>query len=221
MAIKGYWRFNGNSNDASGNNYTLTNVNSPTFDLNTISFGNPNINKYSYVANSLGFAYGQNNITISFCVKFLALPTSVSSFSWTNIFLNFQLRNGTVRSFYRFAFDNINGTYSITLWDGSFVSVPVTVAANKWYHFYYTTDTSGNKKLFWDGKLIYTGSNSTSDSASSGGTDLTNIAIGASYYAPTVIVSYSPLAYNDLFVDNTTKSNANAKNEFSRVKGFF
>lgn len=202
--IKGYWRMNGNSNDASGNGYNMTNENSPTFNQginnSCINFGTSNTNKRSYVNTNFGMTYSSNR-SISFWIKILANPVV-----FTNAMQNIYATNpGNYTSLY------IDKPSAIRLSTntGSYYN---NVVLNVWYHVVITHNHSGNQvKLYVNGKLIYTDQSFTSNYSSF----TTSLSIGGA--SP----NFVSCMIDNLKLFSHILTPSEVKNEYTFIKGFF
>jgi hypothetical protein len=215
MAIVGYWRLNGNSNDASGNGYNGTDANITYSQAKGVLNGGAGFagNSYIRVGTSM-------SLPSQMTVSFFANRTSGAYGTYGG-----DKSNGTGTPWGQWSVGY--GCYAVVdnlefLWantDGTLAvwSCAITISNNKIYHIIFTRDSSRNVKLMVNGK-VYTGSFTVGSTAIVPVSDPKGTALGVSGY-DTVL----PLTgFEDEFkVQNTELSYAQMKNEYLRVKGFF
>lgn len=220
MAIVAYYRMNGNSNDASGNGYNLTNENTVTYQNNigqSAYFGSANTNKALYInSQNMGFGITSQNIYFELLFKFITLPVSGAESTLTF----FQLVGTTTRIFYRLFLNNLSGQMRFQFNDGTWNFINVSIATDKWYHLVYTIDTNNTVKIYLDSKLITTGTGVSFDVASRS-TEVNALSFGMARY--TSIDKYSLFSGNidEGIIGNISPSNSLVKNKYSSYKGFF
>ena len=210
MAIKGYWKLNGNSNDYSGNGNNGTDINAQYIaGLSKTSVYYPNTNNgYTSFKNILNFT--SENFTFSTWVKIYSFSTSVSG--QTPVI--FSKSSYGIAGYYcqiestRFYFGTCqSGAAQFTIANYSF-------QINTWYHIAVTRNGS-SVKLYVNGI----------DKTSSAGNHVSPASTSADFYINKYLSSginvMSNMQYDDFFAANTTYSPAQIKNEYARVKGFF
>jgi hypothetical protein len=203
MAIKAYYRFNGNANDLSGNS------------------NNPSSSSVSYVANEAVFNGSSNYIQYAskfipqgaFTVSFVVVKKRDALEYFITDINDSSIQYG--HSFY-FHLGNLNYVHAKATSAANFaLSIP-SVSNNIKHHVVVSWDgTSGVNKamMMFDGKAQFT------------------TAIQADLGAPAVNVKFGCLAgyslyfsminLNDLIVSNNAWTPAIGKNEYARIKGFF
>jgi len=216
MAIKGYWRLNGNSNDASGNSNNGTDTSIVYSQSNGVLNGGADFNGSSgrITLNSTisSLFNSKNEWTVSLLFNMDAVGNSLF-FSITSSSSSFLLRNCIIYLSGNSPNDAIivrryNGT------DGSLVVSPYIFYTGKWYNVIvtYINDTIS----IYNNGAITSGVGTDTRTASSGG----YAAIGA-FYQSNSLSNYFNGKMDNLIIDNTAWSPAQVKNEYSRIKGFF
>lgn len=220
MAIKGYWRFNGNSNDASGNGYNGTDT-AVTYSQSTGKLGQgAAFNGSTSKIATPTIAWGSpTKITISLMVY----PTSATT---DVIFESSANANSNADSFNlawvanKFALTSV-GAVSPSVRYSSY-SFGSGLALNKWYHVVCiidkTTATGTPKvKMFINGVKM-TGTADTENENSSVRT-IANYPLYFGQRNGNVAPFHGYI--DELKASNTEWSAAQAKNEYSRINGFF
>ena len=161
-SLVGYYPFNSNANDFSGNNYNGSSVGSPTFETgkvgNAINFGNDTVLRYINIPDNNDFSFTNGTTDVPFTIS---LWVNFSSFSSTGNWL-VNKRNATNGgdewqiiyyqnrlSFWKIQFDNRNIYQGVGTGLNPFV-------LNTWYHICYTDNGSGlisGCKLYINGVL--------------------------------------------------------------------
>ena len=168
--LLGYWPFNGNANDLSGNSYDGT-VNGAT--LTTDRFGNANA------------AYSFNGISDYISTANINLHDTATISVWVNPFLDAagnnswgysaslvdQNQDANGNSSYGLYYNNTadHGLYAATGWSGNSTTEMlshVNLSLNNWHHCVLTLN-NGTGKLYMDGVLIITQSGLASTSQTS------------------------------------------------------
>jgi hypothetical protein len=214
MAIKGYWRLNGNSNDASGNGNNGTDTNITYSQANGRLNQGAGLNGSSSVIRCSTINYSSlysSNFSVSFNLRLNSYPSNNNGVvSWGN---------GGVTPFYYWSlwitstgmlvFGNYNGANSSV--DSQILSL------NKWYHIALSVSTSGNISIYVDSKL-YSASIPTTPVKSR--TDSYNRTIVGKESNENV-TRYINGSIDEITYINFIISLAQVKNEYSRIKGFF
>jgi hypothetical protein len=225
MAIKGYWRLNGNSNDASGNS------NNGTDYVITYSQANGQINQgakfvsasKSYISLGLakaiiGNATSPRSFAISFMMTdirandkvFAVAPSSSDGL----LFIQSDGYNATYGG-YNMYFGIQNSTNG---YDVAGVGVAdLTLYYGKWYRFVGTLDfTNHRMRMYLDSKLIYQKTLTSTAIKIASGTYYTKI--GAGFINNTENIGGS---IDEVIADNAELQPSWIKNDYARLKGFF
>jgi len=201
--IKGYWRFNGNSNDASGNNNNGTDT-----DI-----------AYSQANGRLNQGARFNGSTSVIQTPFISMTSGTISL-WSK---NPKNKNSELIVFNQNTLNSNNYLQIMLLPDGRlFIYHPTLIDttfngvfdANKWTHIL-ITQTGSSISVYRDAKFI--SSYSTSVWASSV-TSANQICIGA-LKRSTQIYDQNNDSMDEVIIDNTVWTPAKIKNEYSQVKG--
>lgn len=208
MAIQGYYRFNGNSNDASGNgrNGTSTLVTYPSgLHKNVILY--PNTNK-RYTTLGQNFNFTSEDFTISFWVNIKSFTTSVNG-QYPIIFwkggYNTKGYYGQIQPNTIAFFTNQSGANQLSTADGEY-------NINIWYNI---TITRQGSTVY----IYVNGVNKTSTSTSH-----INPATSTDNY---IINSYNlnymmgNTSYDEYIIDQKKWEPSEVKNKYSYYKGFF
>lgn len=205
MAIKGYWRLNGNSNDASGNGYNGTDT--------AITYSQAN----GRLGQGAGFNGSSSKIT---------LPDSLAfSGAYSVCFMLKMNATGTYSIYDR---GGINSGIIIKVGTSSqqfsvITTTPLaqynilptkTLTINKWYHIAAVFFNPG-MKLYID--AVEVGSNNSTGTGIRGTTAVT---VGVDYTTGSASLWLNG-CLDELIVDNVGLTPAKVKNEYARVKGFF
>ncbi|MFN5325184.1 MAG: LamG-like jellyroll fold domain-containing protein [Bacteroidota bacterium] len=167
--LVGYWPFNGNANDASGNGNNGT-VNGAT--VTTDRNGNAN-GAYSFDGVDDEFSIGNSNsfdnlsqMTISIWVNFASLPNYQSALGGHNLFSKMEPvganATGSFSIYTEYDYDalrfdtRIGGGNQINL---RFEPFSTFLTTNTWNHIVAIYDGSKNK-IYWNGQLVAVSSNS-------------------------------------------------------------
>lgn len=219
--IKGCWRFDSNSNDASGNGFNGTDTGI------TYSTGNGRINMGAgFDGTSSGIDVASNsalnlesiNSTISVCVRINALPSGnayiIQKGLWTTGESYWCLRitsAGKIQLVYSYnkdaAYDLYTSTFTITT--GIFYHVVVArVFSTRTVTMYINSKVDG------------------ASTTHAGSTILTNNSRAMNFgyiydWIAASRVQFLNCAMDELRIDNTVWSAAKVKNEYLRTKGFF
>ena len=156
--LDAYFPFDGNSNDASGNNHNAVQDGNPT--LTTDRFG---------TANS---AYYFNGTTSYMTVAGVPIPTN-NAFSWS---IWFKPETTKIQKAFMQRIEAIGNNYTspslkiladdslefYTYTTGGFLNTGAnTVSINSWNHFVITSNAAGNRKAYLNGKLVTTSQSPT------------------------------------------------------------
>lgn len=163
--LVGYWPFNGNANDASGNGNN-GNVNGAT--LASDRFGNPNsaysfngAGNYISVATNPSLDFSINNkISVSLWIY----PIAYAAGNFNKIFISKQSGSGTTQQGFNCWFNNGNAGMLIRNGSTDNFGGPAYGSAlplNNWSHLTMTYDT-GTAKFYYNGNLIFTATGQTS-----------------------------------------------------------
>lgn len=216
MAIKGYWRLNGNSNDASGNGFNGTDANitySQSYGCinQGASFNGINskittsVSGVSENADKTWMAWVRINVDLSGVDKY-SVVTAWNINKTNNTFDYFRV--GGVNSFYCDR-GRVNTANDVLQYAN-------VTASHGWYYLVGTISNSGATMCFYvDGVLIGTKTVNTGDGSGSAGL---NFMMGVNSPVGT---SFSNVSLDEVKLYNTTWSPAQVKNEYSRIKGFF
>lgn len=214
MAIKGYWKLNGNANDYSGNGYNgnATNI--------TYSQANGRLNEgagfngsSSYILGNTDLGITGGSITLSAWFKINSQPSNES------IYCIIAQSDAGVDVEYYIRYYNKVGTYQVDFIRGrrgvltNEINVIKTLIIDKWYYFTLTYDGS-NIRGYIDS--VFSGTMTSSGNGSSGSSDSWSLGriLGFSTW-------YADGSIDEAIIDNTVWSQAKIKNEYSRIKGFF
>lgn len=217
MAIKGYWRLNGNSNDASGNGNNGTNTNV------TFSQGNGRLNQ------GAGF-----NGTSS---KIITPSISISGQITGNVWVKIPSSYGGASSKYPFIFsfrsDTDNYRFDALAWHAdlsykvqfqhfngaSWYQIQSISALSVGWHmltYKYDPGVANGMKIYIDGVF----NNQANPSATLVISYPMSIGANRITGAPGQS-SWFNSAIDELIIDNEAWSSAKIKNEYSKAKGFF
>lgn len=210
MAIKGYWRLNGNSNDASGNGYNGADINITYSQAKGVLNGGA-----AFGGASSSAVVGALNITANITISAMIFMNNKSAT---------QIPIGKWN-------DNISQCYLFLIAGGDFIfgvsqssgvvrtaTIPsAKTSTGKWYHVVGVFLPSTYCRIYLNAVLINENTTSMTSSIQS---SLTNTALGHGY------VSNSKSYYfngniDEAIIDNSSWTPAKVKNEYSRVKGFF
>ena len=158
----GFWPFNGNANDESGNGNNGT-VNGAT--LTTVRYGNTNnafdFNGFSnYITVPNDPVLNSPNKTISVWLNFDTEPTNITSGAMGLITKWYQITNcnNTLNDAFGLVLgksDNLNRFFGATnLYSQSTLFTNITISANIWYNVVFTHDSSSGGKIYVNGVLI-------------------------------------------------------------------
>lgn len=221
MAIKGYWRLNGNSNDASenGNNGTDTNI--------TYSQSNGKMNQGAgfngsssviQCADSTSLSL-TGQYTISLWINPISLPASGG---FVSLVCKYDAPTSN-NSGYDFRLSNSSGTQRIGLINGNNTNseggdISFTLSTGVWQYIAAVYNGS-QSKIYVNGNFIGQVANSVNPKD---GTKLLNIG-NFGYYTPTssVLARWFNGAMDELKINSGIWGDAQIKNEYSRIKGFF
>ena len=213
MAIKGYWKLNGNSNDYSGNanNGTDTGI--------TYSQANGRIGQgagfngsSSRIVNSTLSNFQTK--TISACIK-----TSVNT-AYQDIFCQQQVINISNWNIIEFRLTDtgkLNYTETNNLAYGGNLTSVVNVPLNSWVHVCVTVSGTSCK-------LYINGLNTDNGTITTRLPEFTPYSSIIGAFQWTNGGAYSNFlngSIDEVIIDNTVWSPAQVKNEYARVKGFF
>ena len=140
-----HYKFDGNYNDSSGNNYHLTNHNASTqsthiIDGEAVEFDNSDYLEFPSQINPYTIWNG-NGITFSFWFRV------TSSGKWAR-FIDFQEAASTDNGIF-IGRHSTNNTIYVYMNDNVYVSISVANFTDAtWYHFILSVDTSGNWKVY-------------------------------------------------------------------------
>ena len=159
----------GNPADATGNGYTLTNINTATFSAglinNGIDCGNDGTTRGASISNNLGTT-ANGAKSISFWVKMNSEPSSQFNYI-------VQLNHTTTSTSFSIDYDDSGGTKHIRLEkycsgnsDDVQVTYNVTLGTSTWHHIVGTTDGT-TLTLYLDGVSVNTGSDFTASGSGS------------------------------------------------------
>lgn len=206
MAIKGYWKLNGNSNDYSGNGYNGTDT------AITYSQANGRLGQgagFNGSSSKITTTYSSSIASISFWVR---LQPSGWTGDWNIIVEQIKLNTSygfTIRreaSNYRsvISVGNKSGSDSFS----NYV-IPTLAFNNTWYHVVISQNT--DIRVFVNSKLEII----INDDWGTAG----NLLLGCSSipYGSRYLLG----SLDEVIIDNTPWSAAKVKNEYARVKGFF
>jgi hypothetical protein len=227
MTINAYWRFDGNSNDASGNGRNMTDTDITYSQQNGKINQGAGCNGTSSKIVYTGFIGTAFQGYISTFIKFTTLASVNTVFalgSSTNIngiLLAIEIRNdpGTQRV----CIVHQDGR-GVTTW--AFYGNTV-ITTNKWYHIVLTSDGS-TWKLYVDGVLQTLTALSFNSGTNNGnwfgdiqqGSATIYNSLGALIYIGTW-QAYSNSAIDESKIGDNNLYPASVKNEYSRIKGFF
>jgi hypothetical protein len=168
----------GDSADATGNGYNLTNTNTVTYDAGVINngadFGTANTNKTLRTASNYGLT-GTSSITISMWVK---LNTEIGSGGFWSLFSS---GNSTTHTAFEIFYDYNGGTRRIEMSYSQFgvgstwATYNVTMGTSNWYHLVLTYDASIHKVAGYVNNVALTAV-SASGNGTSGGSNYTSMA---------------------------------------------
>lgn len=211
MAIKGYWKLNGNSNDYSGNGNNGTDTNITYSQSNGKLNQGAGFNGTSSIINTSSIVFS-GQITINAWVK---IPSSYMN----NNPAVFSIR--TVGDTYRFdglawhgslaykvQFQHYNGS--------SWVQVQSLSALSVGWHmitYSYNPGTTGGMQISIDGSLNNTVNPHATFSVTAPLSIGANRLLASDYFFSSAI--------DEVIYDNAIWSPARIKNEYSRIKGFF
>lgn len=211
---KGYWRMNGNSNDASGNGYNGTDTGI------TYSQANGRLGQGAGFNGSNSIIYCQSNsfdfyntapYTMSLWLRLNSLPASTK----TNDII--MIQDGTTVARDKGIIIDANGAVGCYVYDGATktaMSANGKITTGKWYHLTHTYDGT-YINIYVDGVFV-------AKTAVSGTYNHTNPRIVLSRWdvSQTGITRVNG-AIDEAIVDDTAWSPAKVKNEYARIKGFF
>lgn len=222
MAIKGYWKFNGNSNDYSGLGFNGTDTNIIYSQANGVINGGAKLNgsssKIVIAANSGHSISG--NITISALFKFNTIPSANS----TQMIISKEGINNNVGFNMQLDTDGAVGTVGILIgsyqYSGNLVYYTRTYTPllydTKW-HLICGTFEDNLWKLYVDSiLLIETAGNNIIGAL----VDNDKITIGC-YLVSGVYSRFLNGCIDELKIDSSPHTSAKIKNEYARIKGFF
>ncbi len=166
-SLQGFWKLNessGNAADSSGNNNTLTNVNTVTYSAGLIQNG-ANFasasSKYLAITNASQTGLGiTGNISVNFWVK---ISTQISGGNTWMFVTKFNYSGSNNRS-YQFYYQD-DGGGALTLYGsissdgigGTGFSKVKTIGTNAWHMITYTyTPATGTMEFFYDGVSLGT-----------------------------------------------------------------
>lgn len=217
MAMVGYWKFNGNSNDYSGNGYNGTDSNIA----------------YSQANGRLGQGAGFNGLSSSIVtptidynsskkltISFWFYPKAASTFCIFESSSNYNANAGSFTLFFlntqkfEFAEASLSGTNYSAYDFGS------SIVLNKWHHVVCIIDKSlsGQKVFMWiDGKSA-SGTLVRNDDSSTTRT-LSNYPLYIGARGGTSL--FANMNIDEISIDNTIFSPAKIINERSKALGFF
>lgn len=215
MAIAGYWRLNGNSNDASGNGYNGTDANVTYSTSKGILNGSASFNGSSstiLIASNLGIS--NSPVTLSCWVRIIVeipvnntyyyfIGTRDSTSKVSNRIRYYYLNSARIVHFIRTRLGVVDDYLPITL----------TLSQVKFQHLMYTWDGTSIKGYI-DGK--YVGISNKSGLGTGTFTDSTSLGVHEDG-----INGFLNGELDECKLDNTVWTGAMVKNEYSRVKGFF
>lgn len=218
MAIVGYWRMNGNSNDASGNgnNGTATSI--------TYSQANGRLNQGAgfngtsskILKSSYSWDFSTNPFTISIWLKTNVSATTANGYSVIRIDNEF----GSPRRLYGLQMSSTGflGRIKLFLYDSSTGLSQdtwsiITINDGKWHNVVACRATAGTY-IYIDGKLD---NSNTANIINTSVVPTKTVAFGAN----TANDEFYSGSLDEIIIDNTAWSAAQVKNEYSRVKGFF
>lgn len=211
MAIIAYYRFDGNSNDASGNGYNGTDTN--------ISYSQAN----GKIGQGAGFASGSSSKIIA--------NVAASNFGSGSRTISVLVYNKTTQTTRLFG----NRTDSTTWFSTGFVNTnAVFMELSRTYPSYYKISISDNSK-FQNNKwhlftFIINGNNIymyvdavlvKQDTWTAFNTDAAVNAVIGSIYAGGIYQDFLNGNMDELKSINTAWANSEMKNELARIKGFF
>lgn len=211
MAIKAYWRLNGNSNDASGNGYDGTDT-SISYVNNSYAVFNGSTSKIVCSTSILG-AVTTGTVSVNLFSKENGKhhSTAVEAWAWTT----FLSKNGTYMALLQLDTNKIRVYYYNQAGSYIYYDSNVAITLNKWQHIMITWDANGSN-LYINGALDISDAKTYALMHTDGLT--TPFTIGyQSYVKP----QYFNGNIDDLKVDLAMLPNATVKNEYSRIKGFF
>lgn len=211
MAIKGYWRLNGNSNDASGNgnNGIDTNITYSQANGRLNQGGGFNGSSSKIVCGVSELPTYQQAITINAwvkCASFSGKPIIARWYSHQSApKYDWMLDQGTFRVMY-----GANEIYA------DFVALPT----NTWLMLTGTwngTNVNSACIIYVNGKQVATGSNYNFGTMAH---NTTKVVLGANQF-DTTYQNYFNGSIDEVIVDNTVWSPAKIKNYYASFKGFF
>ena len=160
--LVGYWPFNGNANDESGNGNNGT-VNGPT--LSSDRNGNSNkafffdgLDDFIQISNSNTLSFASNNITFSFWVNVQSFPSG----SFNDVIISKQSGSGASQSGFN-VYQASQSSIGLMVSSGSAVfggtSVPSNTSNYQTYHHVTLIYSNGTTSSYLDGQLINNYSN--------------------------------------------------------------
>ena len=216
MAIVGYWRLNGNSNDASGNGNNGTD--------NAITYGQTN----GKIGQGAGFngtssyiqipdnAQTRLGSTFTLSCWFRSTSTAVQYLfggaNFTTDLYGYEFFISDSTFYYHYIDGATSGTSHYLNGNGG-----ITYSDGKWHHAC-AVATGSNMYVYVDSRQVLTRTQTYSPSY----TTSYNKYIGASWVSSAGRAMYwLNGAMDDAIMDNAGWSHAQVKNEYARVKGFF
>ena len=180
--LVGWWPFNGNANDESGNGYNGVVINSQT-NLTTDRNGNNN-SAYTFVNSTQSGIQTTSNVSIN--------STSISASLWFNPSSNLTISSGqkilisgTGNVPIQFTYNN--GGICIEWWSNQGVvqhTVPMSFNANTWYHVAFSGAVSSDLKVYINGIEYITSTTANSLRSMSNGSLLFGISSSSSWPSP-------------------------------------
>lgn len=211
MAIVGYWRLNGNSNDASGNGYNGTASGITYSQANGVLNGGAGFNGISYISLPSLDTPLSNTFTWSGWVR----QSSITNLQIIWVYDNADTPE--LKVFTEYSAGNVRfraSVYDAANYQCELMSPYYTYNVNKWWHVAMVAATN-DFRLYVNGILVAT---DTSGSFNIDG--MVEHKIG--YYARGAVIHPKwNGSIDEVIIDNTAWAPARVKNEYSRVKGFF
>lgn len=220
--IRGYWRFNNNATDASGNGYNLSSISGPTYTIGKkdkgINLGSSNLNKSAYLLNNMGIT--NSDQCFGGYVYFHSFGTGYKCIfqkSWDGNNPDTEMQ----WSIDVFEYNSPTKIRARVFGNPSFyVEFTHSWTAGSWHVIYvvYKNDTS-TLYLYADGNLV--GSSSGNNNFIANNSNF--FCLGATADRNSTVPKYyfSDLKFDEIKLLSSAPSPAWVKNENLRLKGFF